>query len=64
MPTHTFIEILYKIYEILGLFKTNTNRRDLRNHSNFSSHQIFFTKALDEIIDTIDNQENIDKKIR
>lgn len=64
VPTHTFAEMLYKVYEILGLFKKNTNRRDLRNHSNFSSHQVFFAKALDEIIDTIDNQESLDKQIR
>ncbi|HEQ1857601.1 TPA: hypothetical protein VEO38_001121 [Providencia alcalifaciens] len=66
MSTHKYeyANVLYKIYELLGLFKKNTNRRDLRNHSNFSSHQLFFKSAIDEIIDTIDTHEVISKEQR
>ncbi|EPC5601642.1 hypothetical protein ACRZ29_000240 [Edwardsiella piscicida] len=64
MRVHTFANMMLKVYEILGLFQKNTVRRDLRRHSDFSTHQKFFDKAYSEIAEFIDKQHFFSQRQR
>ncbi|MEQ4674106.1 hypothetical protein ABN063_06035 [Providencia vermicola] len=54
MQPHIFSNLMLKVYEILELFPKGINRRDIREHTNFLSHQYFFTDGYESIINTID----------
>lgn len=57
MATHTYSNLMLKVYEILGLFNKNENRRDIRQWSNFISYQEFFSASNIKIIGLIDPQK-------
>ncbi|HCT9038165.1 TPA: hypothetical protein OUB44_001672 [Providencia rettgeri] len=64
MYTHKFANIMIDVCKILGLLSKELDKKELRNHTDFISHQKFLDDAYNGIIEIIDHNKVINKDKR
>ncbi|RCC71988.1 hypothetical protein [Escherichia coli] len=57
MGTHAFADMMYRLYQLFGLFDKDDERREVRRNSSFSFHQSFFDQGCNDVIRIIDSNE-------